>query len=94
MTSKYQPLNKYEKDLIESIKKGEFVEAPNQAKEIKKLTSYFKEMPRKDVRITIRVNKVDLDRIKMKAVDSGVPYQTIISALLRQFAKDKINITI
>ena len=35
--SAFEPLDKYEKELIEAIENDEFVEVPNQKEEIKKL---------------------------------------------------------
>ena len=41
---------------------------------------------KKDAVLNIRVNRQDLDGLKMKAKSLGVPYQTLISELLHQFA--------
>jgi predicted DNA binding CopG/RHH family protein len=52
--------------------------------------SYVRDMPRKDTRITIRVHEEDLIYIQNQAIETGIPYQTLISALLHQYAKGKI----
>ena len=49
---------------------------------------------KKNKRITIRVEKDDLESIQDKAIKSGIPYQTLIAAILRKFAQGKINIGI
>jgi len=67
---------------------------PNQKKEIKRITSYARNMLKKDKRITIRVAKEDLKKIQDKAVESGIPYQTLINALIRRYANGRINISI
>jgi predicted DNA binding CopG/RHH family protein len=41
---------------------------------------------RKDAVLNIRVNRQDLDGLKKKAKRLGVPYQSLISELLHQFA--------
>ena len=91
----FAPLDKYEEDLIEALEKGEFVEVPNQKEEIAKLrkyAAYTLEKMRKEKRITIRVDNKDLVSIQSKALESGIPYQTLIASILRKFAQGKIHI--
>jgi predicted DNA binding CopG/RHH family protein len=42
---------------------------------------------RKDAVLNIRVNSVDLAGIKQKAKKAGIPYQTLISEILHDFAR-------
>ena len=92
----YEPLDNYEKQLIEDLKNNEFVSVPNLKAETKRYVSYFKNyvknMPKKNKRIALRVANEDLEKIQEKAIRSGIPYQTLISSILRKFARGKINI--
>lgn len=90
--SAFEPLDDYERQLIKDIENDEFVEVPNQKKEIERYVSYFRNMPKKEKRITLRVDKKDLDSIQEKAVETGIPYQTLISSLIRLYARGKIHI--
>jgi len=90
----YQPLDNYEKQLIEDLKNHEFVEVANQENEMKRYVSYFQNMPKKEKRITIRVDNNDLNKIQDKAIETGIPYQTLIASILHKFARGKINIGI
>lgn len=90
----FKPLDKYEEELIKAIENDELVETSNQEEEIKKYTAYFKQAFKKNKRITIRVPYNDLKDIQNKAVQTGIPYQTLISAVLHKFAKGKLNIGI
>ena len=56
------------------------------------MAKYTLEKMKKDKRITIRVENDDLNLIQNKAIESGIPYQTLISSILRKFARGKINI--
>jgi len=90
-----EPIDDYERDLIKTIDNDEFVEVPNQEVEMKKYRTYAKytlEKMKKDKRITIRVDNNDLELIQNKAIESGIPYQTLIASIIRKFAKGKINI--
>ena len=88
-------MDDYEKDLIQAIENDEFVEIPNQKEEMKKFRAaakYTLEKMKKDKRITIRVQSEDLKTIQNKAIETGIPYQTLIASILRKFARGKINI--
>ena len=41
---------------------------------------------KKDAVLNIRVNSQDLDNIKQKAKQMGIPYQTFVSELIHQYA--------
>ncbi len=41
---------------------------------------------KKDAVLNIRVNSQDLDSIKQKAKQMGIPYQTFVSELIHQYA--------
>jgi predicted DNA binding CopG/RHH family protein len=42
--------------------------------------------------ISIRLLASDLERIKAKSLSQGLPYQTLISALVHQYAIGKIKL--
>jgi len=91
----FAPLDDYERDLIKAIENDEFVEVPIKEEEMKRYreaAKYTLEKMKKDKRITIRVENEDLNLIQDKAIKSGIPYQTLISSILRKFARGKINI--
>lgn len=92
--SDLKPMDDYEKQLMKDVENDEFVEVPNQGEEIKRYISYANNYLKKDKSITLRVAKKDLEKIQIKAVKTGIPYQTLISSLIRQFANDRINISV
>jgi predicted DNA binding CopG/RHH family protein len=88
----YDPMDDEERQLIKDLENNEFVESPNQKEEVERLRSYFKYTANKDKRITLRVAQADLDSLHKKAKESGIPYQTLIGALIRQYAAGKIQL--
>jgi predicted DNA binding CopG/RHH family protein len=44
---------------------------------------------RKDKRINIRIASKDLDEIQKKALEEGIPYQTLISSILRKYTSGR-----
>ena len=90
----YEPLYDEERQLIKDIDNDVFVPVPNQKEEIAKAVLYAKNLLRKDKRLTLRVAKVDLEKIQDKAIKSGIPYQTLISSLIRQYANGRISLSV
>lgn len=90
----YEPLDDEERQLIKDIENDVFVSVPNQKEEIKRYVNYAKNMLKKDKRLTLRVAEKDLEKIQEKAIKSGIPYQTLINSLIRQYANGRISINI
>ena len=90
----YEPLYDEERQLIKDIDNDVFVPVPNQKEEIAKAVLYAKNLLRKDKRLTLRVATDDLEKIQDKAIKSGIPYQTLISSLIRQYANGRISLSV
>ncbi len=84
-------LDKEEQALLNSIENKEWMRIKNFESESKKLQQTAIKTLRKDQRISIRLAKYDLDGLKMKAVDEGIPYQTIIASLIHKYITGRIG---
>jgi len=84
-------LDKEEKELLQSYEKGEWREIPNMRAEIKKYREYAKATLRKEKRVNIRMSQRDLDSIQMRAVEEGIPYQTLISSVLHKYISGRLR---
>ncbi len=82
-------LNQEEKELLESFENGEWqsVGEPNR---LAQLRSYTKATLAKDKRITLRLSSIDLDAIQAKAIEEGIPYQTLISSILHKYITGRL----
>lgn len=89
--SAFQPQDKYEEHLAIAIEKDEFIPVDNQKKEINRYKNYFRNTTKKDKRITIRIPYEDLEQIQEKANNTRIPYQTLISSILHQYATGRIQ---
>jgi len=47
----------------------------------------------KDQRMNIRITKNDLDGIKQKAVEEGIPYQTLVSSIIHKYVTGRLTET-
>lgn len=78
-------LDKEEKELLDPIKKGEWAPVANMKDMIDKYAKYAKNTLKKDQRISIRISKQDLIGIQSKAVDEGIPYQTLVTSIVHKY---------
>ena len=89
---KYKNLNisKEEKELLESYNNGEWEKISNHEKELKKFREIAQNSLKKDKRINIRLTNRDLTEIKRKAVNEGIPYQTLVSSILHKYVNGRL----
>ncbi|MCX6152464.1 MAG: hypothetical protein NTX22_18205 [Ignavibacteriales bacterium] len=82
-------LDKEEKDLIESYEKGEWkaIKKKNQ----KNYIIAAKESISKNKRINIRLTSKDYHDIQVKAIEQGIPYQTLISSIIHKYNKGELK---
>jgi predicted DNA binding CopG/RHH family protein len=45
----------------------------------------------KDQRMNIRITKNDLDGIKLKAMEEGLPYQTLVTSIIHKYVTGKLT---
>jgi predicted DNA binding CopG/RHH family protein len=77
--------NKGEKEILDSVERGEWRTIPDVKKESQRYQKYARSTFRKDKRINIRISEKDLIKLQRRAVQEGLPYQTFISSILHKF---------
>lgn len=77
-------LNTEEKKILSSIEKGEFKSVSKLKQEISRHSVVAKNTLAKNKTISIRISAVDLMKLKAKAVQEGMPYQTLVSASIHR----------
>lgn len=83
-------LDDEEKELIESIEKGEWQSVKKVKQEIKKHQTYAGNTLRKDRRVNIRISSQDLEQLQARAVEEGIPYQTLMASVLHKFISGRL----
>jgi predicted DNA binding CopG/RHH family protein len=78
-------LDSEEKALLESFDRGEWRPVKNKAAEISRLQKLARNTLAKNKRINIRLAERDLVGIQTRAVEEGMPYQTLISSILHKY---------
>jgi predicted DNA binding CopG/RHH family protein len=83
-------LSREEKELMASVERGEWKSVPNAKKTITKHIKYARNTLRKSERITIRISQHDLEEIQTKALEEGLPYQTLITSVLHKYVDHRL----
>lgn len=86
-----KPYDHSEKELIASVENGEWVPATGSENLAGRLQNYARNELKKKSRINIRISDRDLEAIKLKAVEEGMPYQTLIASVLHKYVTGKLQ---
>jgi predicted DNA binding CopG/RHH family protein len=74
-----------EKDLITAYEKGEFRPVEDQHRAKQAAVQAARRYLRKDARVNIRLSSADLEMLKRRAAEEGLPYQTLIASVLHKY---------
>jgi len=77
-------LTEEEKDIENALLSGEY--KPIKGKELANIENILKS-GKKDITMTIRVSSGDIEKIKGKAKELGIKYQSYISEIIHQVAQ-------
>ncbi len=80
-----------EKDILESVERGEWRSVRGVKREQNRYRRYARAAFRKDRRLNIRISTKDLEAIQKRALEEGLPYQTLISSLLHKYASGRLR---
>jgi predicted DNA binding CopG/RHH family protein len=80
-------LDREETEILEAYDQGKMdLSTPSKAEKAKMKTAAENTF-RKDRRVTIRLYDHDLKGIQKKAMEKGLPYQTLISGMIHQYVE-------
>jgi predicted DNA binding CopG/RHH family protein len=84
-------LDASEKDILDSVEKGEWRSIRGLKQEGKLYSGYAAATFRKDRRVNIRISGKDLEALQKRALEEGLPYQTLISSLIHKFVSGRLQ---
>ncbi len=73
-----------DQELLEEFEAGEF-ESDLKDERRTQLVKLAKETIRKDKRINIRISSRDLEALQRRALEEGLPYQSLVSSVLHKY---------
>jgi predicted DNA binding CopG/RHH family protein len=83
-----------EREILEAYEKGLLEPVDNPEKRREELRRYAKATIKKTKQIRVQLSERDLRKIKAKAIELGIPYQTLVDSVLHQYATGRITATI
>lgn len=83
-------IGKEEQALLKSVENDEWVSVKNKKSEIGRYAEIAKNTFKKDRRVNIRMSSKDLEAIQTKALEEGIPYQTLMSSILHKFIAGRL----
>jgi predicted DNA binding CopG/RHH family protein len=84
---KYFELEQSEEDLLRDFEKGKFQSVRAVEKEKKVYQKIVDSVLKKAKNINIRLSEHDLLKLKAKALEEGLPYQTYLASLVHKHLK-------
>jgi predicted DNA binding CopG/RHH family protein len=84
-------LDKEETELLRSIEAGEWKTVDNLDQEIERYRDAARATLRKDRRVNIRISERDLRGLQKRALEEGIPYQTLISSVLHKYLAGRLT---
>ena len=82
--------DKEEKSILDAYKKGKMTLSAPSKKEIDAIKATARNTLIKDKRITIRLYGHDYKGIQKKAIEMGIPYQTLISGIIHRYIEGEL----
>jgi predicted DNA binding CopG/RHH family protein len=90
-------LDREEQEILSTFEAGEWqsVKEPNRLLELQSyakatLTQPLEPKIAKDKRITLRLSSADLEGIQSRAIEEGIPYQTLISSVIHKYITGRL----
>ena len=83
-------LDAEEREILEAYHAGDLERLALSADEIAGYRAAARSVSRKDQRINIRISSRDLEDLKIKAMEEGMPYQTLIASVLHRYATGQL----
>ncbi len=87
----FEPIDQEESDLMQSIERNEWQPIENFDQERKKAVEAARNTLKKDKRINLRLSQKDYHQIQIKAIEEGIPYQTLISSIVHKYLNGSLT---
>jgi predicted DNA binding CopG/RHH family protein len=84
-------LDREEKEILEAFESGKLKRVHKAKAEIRRHRKVAAETFAKNARINIRISSKDLRELQKRAVEEGMPYQTLISSVLHKYVEGRLT---
>jgi predicted DNA binding CopG/RHH family protein len=84
-------LDPEEKEILESYDGDEWQSVSDLESESERFLKYARATFKKDKRVNIRMSQKDLVAIQKKAMEEGIPYQTLLSSIIHKYVSGRLT---
>jgi len=84
------PIDHDESDLLQAFEQGQLKSVATKS-ELARFKAAARATALKDRRVNIRLSSGDLSDIQVKALEEGVPYQTLIASVLHKYVTGRLT---
>ena len=79
-----------EQEILESFESGRLRKAENAVEALEEHRAFAEATFKKVSRINIRLSSRDLRALQVRALQEGIPYQTLVTSVLHKFANGQL----
>ena len=79
-----------EKELLESYEQDEWKPVVDLETEKERYQTYATATFKKDKRVNIRISNKDLEALQTRALEEGIPYQTLMASVLHKYVSGRM----
>lgn len=79
-------LSKEEEDILRDFDEGKLIPIADFSEQKKLYEKYARNFLKKNKNINLRISERDLSKLKAKAIEEGMPYQTLAASILHKYA--------
>lgn len=83
-------IDRAERDILLAFEQGRLKSVATKA-ELEKIKAAARATALKDRRVNIRLSSSDLTDIQVKALEEGIPYQTLIASVLHKYVTGRLT---
>ena len=83
-------LDPEEQDLLDSFERGEWQSIAGRREAFERYRDYARTTFKKDRRVNIRMSRKDLEALQKRALEEGIPYQTLLASILHKYAAGRL----
>ena len=80
-----------EQELLSSVERGEWQPATDADSLRREAVSTAEATLRKDRRMNVRISERDMRKLKARAAEEGIPYQTLVTMVLHKYVTGRLE---
>lgn len=84
-------LDDEEREILASVERGEWKPVRNWRALVKRHAEYARYTIAKNRSVTFRVNAWDIEKLKARAIQEGIPYQTLLSSVVHKYVSGRLK---